>query len=480
MKIGFYEQYLCPNPSLVSLSALNKLKTVGEEIYIQYNHILPELSGLDNIDAGSINGFTITYNSELTTCDIQSVCYYLADPGANIEIHHNDVGCRFPEEVEAACSNCLPDGVDFDTQEDIDNFQTNFPNCTEVEGSVDIGKSGCNITNLNGLSVLTSIGGDLDIRYCDYLVSLEGLDNVTSIGGGLSITHVDSITNLSGLDNLTSIGGDIWIQYNDDLTDLTGIGNIEAGSINNLYIRYNYSLSDCNIQSICNYLPGPNGTVNIHENAPGCDNPSQVANNCGFILSCLPYGNYYLADQDAIDNFQTDYPGCIDLEGDVIISTRNQSSNITNLNGLNVLASIGGNLEINRNDSLVSLTGLEGLTNIQGSLWIGDDDSPVGNETLSDLSGLDNLTSIGGGLFIKWNPALSNSTGLENLSMLGSDLVLDGNFALIDLSGLVNLTSIGGGLGIGRNNSLINLSGLDNLVSIGGGLTIKDNASLII
>ena len=56
---------------------------------------------------------------------------------------------------------CLPDGITFSTQEQIDNFQTNYPNCSEIEGSVAI--SGDDITNLNGLNVLTSIGGDLMI-----------------------------------------------------------------------------------------------------------------------------------------------------------------------------------------------------------------------------------------------------------------------------------------------------------------------------
>jgi hypothetical protein len=54
---------------------------------------------------------------------------------------------------------CLPQGITFTTQEQIDNFQTNHPNCTEIEGDVIIG--GDDITNLDGLSVLTAVGGFL-------------------------------------------------------------------------------------------------------------------------------------------------------------------------------------------------------------------------------------------------------------------------------------------------------------------------------
>ena len=56
---------------------------------------------------------------------------------------------------------CLPEGITFHSQEEIDNFQTNYPNCTEIEGDVTI--SGDDIDNLNGLDILTAIGGSLVI-----------------------------------------------------------------------------------------------------------------------------------------------------------------------------------------------------------------------------------------------------------------------------------------------------------------------------
>ncbi len=54
---------------------------------------------------------------------------------------------------------CLPSGITFSTQDQIDNFSINYPNCTEIEGYVLI--EGSNITNLDGLEVLTSLGSDL-------------------------------------------------------------------------------------------------------------------------------------------------------------------------------------------------------------------------------------------------------------------------------------------------------------------------------
>ena len=56
-------------------------------------------------------------------------------------------------------THCLSDGITFTTQEEIDNFQTNYPYCSEIEGDVII--EGADITNLNGLSGLNSVSGFL-------------------------------------------------------------------------------------------------------------------------------------------------------------------------------------------------------------------------------------------------------------------------------------------------------------------------------
>ena len=57
---------------------------------------------------------------------------------------------------------CLPEGITFTTQEQIDNFQSDYPGCTEIEGNVQIGDYNfSDINNLNGLNVLTKIGGNL-------------------------------------------------------------------------------------------------------------------------------------------------------------------------------------------------------------------------------------------------------------------------------------------------------------------------------
>ena len=92
---------------------------------------------------------------------------------------------------------CLPYGITFSSQEQIDNFGTNYPGCTEIEGNLTIEESSTgNITNLNGLSEIISIGGACYIEDNSALSSLTGLDKVTFIGESLWVINNSSLTNL--------------------------------------------------------------------------------------------------------------------------------------------------------------------------------------------------------------------------------------------------------------------------------------------
>jgi hypothetical protein len=224
--------------------------------------------------------------------------------------------------------SCCPQGISFNTQEQVDNFPIDYPYCIEIEWSVNIGGNN-DITNLNGLNAITSIGAwltidnsneltnltglnnlttigsFLNIRYNQNLTSLEGLNNLNSIGGGIQIWSNDALTNIqalnnltvigdflsfksnnaltsfAGLENLTSIGGTITIWNHNSLASLMGLENISAETIiDNIYIADNISLSTCEVQSICDYLASPNGTIEIHDNAPGCNSQEEVEEAC--------------------------------------------------------------------------------------------------------------------------------------------------------------------------------------------------------
>ncbi len=164
-------------------------------------------------------------------------------------------------ESAVLAQGCLPGGITFSTQSDIDNFQVNFPNCHEIEGDVSI--TGNGITNLVGLNTLSKIDGDLHIYSNDSLPNLLGLNNITSILGSVTMSNNSLLTNLTGLNNLATVGGDWIILYHPNLIDFTGLDSLKV--INGeLQIIINYALTSL---SGLEYLHLINGNLFIYGNS---------------------------------------------------------------------------------------------------------------------------------------------------------------------------------------------------------------------
>jgi len=185
---------------------------------------------------------------------------------------------------------CLPEGITFSTQEQIDNFQTDNPGCTEIEGNVLI--SGSNIVNLTGLSSIVTIKGELLISDNNILTTLDGLNSLDSIEGTLAIISNDQLTDITSLTNVVSIGGNLAIGWNYSLNNIFGLDNISYKSIQNLFIYFNDSLTTCEIKSICQYITSPDVLTSIYNNAPGCNSQEEVEAACLVGIENIIQENY--------------------------------------------------------------------------------------------------------------------------------------------------------------------------------------------
>ncbi len=228
-------------------------------------------------------------------------------------------------QTKQPCSTCLPEGIIFTTQAQIDSFPMNYPNCNEIDGYVTI--SGDNIINLDSLINVTQIGGFLEIGYAfmkpddgwvcagnPNLMNIQGLQNLTIVGGFLQIFGNSVLTELTGLESLTTIGGSLFIGAilpqgwgvlpcgnaiedltalsnlesingeliieSNSLSSLEGLNNIDTSTITYLRIFGNSNLSHCEIQNICDYLNAANGNAYIGYNASGCDSEQEVVEAC--------------------------------------------------------------------------------------------------------------------------------------------------------------------------------------------------------
>ncbi|MEZ4963182.1 MAG: FG-GAP-like repeat-containing protein [Saprospiraceae bacterium] len=437
------------NNSLANISSLSGLTYMDGEIDITDNMALTSLSGLENIDHATITDLYIQNSINLSTCEVQSICDYLAIPSNPATISGNATGCATRIEVETICNSlltctnltnpangavnvpvtsaltwaaatgatgykltvgttsggtdildnfdvgnvvtynpagnfpanttiyvtvvpynaggdavgcmeesfttgdntCLSSGITFSTQAQIDAYATNYPGCTEILGNVTI--QGNNITNLNGLSQITLIDGNLLIQQNPNLSNLNGLQNLLFVNEFLGIYVNNTLDDISALSNITTLPLGLGVGVNPQLTSLDGLNNL----------------------------------TNI---------------------------------------------------GSTVLITEND--NLNDITALSNVTSINGYLRIISNGSLQNLNGLQGLTTVTSQMEI------LGNGQLQTLVGLDNLTSIGRWLRIEDNAALNSLAALSNLNTINA-----------------NNTSGAGYLYVINNGSLLSLSGLDNL-----------------
>ncbi|MGY3794653.1 T9SS type A sorting domain-containing protein [Aquimarina sp. 433] len=351
-------------------------------------------------------------------------------------------------------SQCPTSDIILNTQEDVDNFRINYPNCSNLQGSLTI--EGDNITKLNELSVITKIAGNLIIQ------------------------NTSNLFTLTGLTSIILIEGDVIINNNTNLLGIYGIKNVDAFQIKSLTISNNTRLSGCDAAIICNYISAYPNQALISGNAIDCSNESEIILTCS---SLCPSGEIILTSQEDIDNFKINYPNCTVPNG-IFIGGRN-GSDITDLNGLNnIMASskyfVIGNTNYGTN--LVDFSGLESLRRVEQNFIITD------NLKLRSLTGLENLEYVGEDLSIgrgilgdDGNPLLENLKGLKKLSSVGGTFRIIKANSITDLNGLESLTNIDGSIEICKTKNLSSLSGLDNIQNenINGDFIVSSNDGLV-
>ncbi len=274
-----------------------------------------------------------------------------------------------PENINA--QTCLPEGVKFTAQTQIDSFSANYPACSQVLGAVVIKENTSgNIINLNGLASLKSIGGRLEIKDNDALESLNGLNALASINGRLNISSNSALSSLDGLEALIYLGESLAVSNNKSLKDLSSLKRLIAVK-GDLFISSNAALQS---------LKGLNAIRDIKNLLIISYNQSLV--NLEGLESLISIGD----DFNIFDN-----------------------ASLNSLSGMKRLRSVGHDLVIEENSSLLNLHGLDSLNTIGGFLQIAN------NPILLNIRSLRSLTSIGGLLQIYRNPFLESLSGLDSI-----------------------------------------------------------------
>jgi len=271
--------------------------------------------------------------------------------------------------------SCILNDISFQIQSDIDNFSTNYPDCTEIEGTVRIGHfmSSTGIDDLSGLSQVTAISGGLVIHNTS-LINLTGLENLKSIGGWISIYSNDSLQTIDALSNLESFEGhSLQIVYNPVLEDLKAFEQIDF-QLNRVWIEQNDSLTNLDGLQGVEFV---GGDLEIKQNRnlaslEGLNNLKSV----GDLL--VVGGSHALTDLAALSN--------LDSVGELIIGN---NSVLTSLEGLNNTYLPPSNvLRIVRNDSL-SICNIPSICNyIENGIYPRIEDNADGCNSVEEVTAL--------------------------------------------------------------------------------------------
>ncbi len=507
---------------LLSLTGLNQLTSVGilsissvpinsfvglenlqmvRKIYLRNNYDLTSLQGLEGVNPDHLEYLSIRSNSDLVVCSLPNICEYLSNGGLNF-IHNNytALGCRSFAEFEIGCSDGCPAGdVILQTQQEVNDFAATYPTCTEIQGTLYIGKTSGSLTditdltplnqiesvggisiqrtkvsNLSGLEQLQTIDGDLRIVLNPNLLNINVLSGVASVGGQLHVGYNRELVTLMGLNELNTVGSlrinnnnklanlsdlmnlqtvpEIIIQNNNILTSLAGLEGISSAALNNLTITSNPLLSDCAISPVCEHI-GNQGFTLIGNNTGDCTTSVEVGAACSPDPDC-PFGTTFLTTQQEVNDFAIMYANCNVIPDALHIGS--SSGNLTNITDISPLSFITSVSEISvQRTQITNLTGLENLQNVDGDMVI------VLNPSLLNLNALSNLSNVGGTLSIGYNKELTTLEGLHNLNST-SDLFVKQNNKLVSLEALSNLT-YAPYLRINDNPVLPSLAGLENV-----------------
>ena len=303
-----------------------------------------------------------------------------------------------------AQAQCPPGDVSLSTQDEVNAFP---PGCTNLTRELVI--TGENITNLNGLKNLQTVGR-LQIADNPRLTSIAALTALTSVGETVAIFNNAVLTSLNGLNQLQTVGrGTVLIADNPRLTSIAALTALTSVG-DDVDIDNNAVLTS--LQGL-NKLQTVGGTLLIADNLR---------------LTSI-------AALTALTSVGDD----VDIDNNAVL---------TSLQGLNQLQTVNRSLRIANNPQLTSIAALTALTSV------GDNAVINNNAVLPSLDGLNKLQTVGRTLLIERNSRLTSIAALTALTTVSSDLEINNNAVLPSLDGLNQLQTVNRILQIQANPQL--------------------------
>lgn len=450
--------------SITNLEALKTLQTIDVDLRIEYNDLLENLGGLENLTR--VGGEILIYGQALLR-DIDELSEIKS--ARVIQIVNNLLlenldGIENIEEIVASFivlgNPSLKEIDGFDNIEQLshllfieynDNLESisGFQNLITMDAGLSI-EGNPKITTIEGFKKLQR-AGTITIVSNDLLESVDAFPSLTSLGAingfgldsGLNIAENNSLTSIEGFPLLEEIEGKIRIYRNPQLAQVSGFPNlITLGQ--ELNIDYNDVLVSIggfeSLETMKGFTTHFNGSLEgisgfsslqIVEESISFNASSQNSNLkslMAFTSLKAVRKSFFIIGFKELENL--DILSNLEEVGDLVIE---DNPKLLNIDGLNNIETIDGHLIFINNQLLNDITGLSNLKNINGDLKFSNQNQ------ITSLEGLNSLTSIQEYLIIEFNPNLNNLDSLESLANVGELVQLIGNQQLNDFCGLTTL-----------------------------------------
>lgn len=426
--------------------------------------------------------------------------------------------------------------VVLESQDEVDNFQTDYPDNINLDELFIIGDDITDLSPLLGIFsvnklvianalVLTDLSGLSNLNFVNQFevsqspllsdinlnvseigsISLTGplpaldLASTPGINNGTHLTIQGDFENLQGLEMITGLkslcligSGIMSFEGLDNLSFIEENLLVDGVSANDAGFSHLSSLESigsgaqllsCPNLNELDFISGVsfegedvNFTVSGNPNVNSCDQ----LDLCGM-----------LTDTRFSTNLHDNGLSCPTIAGSTYVATSNQKvvdfmemANSCDPSLLNLrVTGFVNNIEPLADISEIGSIELEGLgstdlTPIQNLIHVNGDFILDDVFNLNEISGFDNLTTVDGSFIIRNNNNLVSLSGFDNLISIGGDIIITNNQDdLIDISGFNNITEVSGDVLILFNDHLETVDGFSQIENINGNFRIRKNNS---
>ncbi|WP_299519132.1 T9SS type B sorting domain-containing protein [Winogradskyella sp.] len=346
-------------------------------------------------------------------------------------------------------TQCPTGNLVFTTQNEINQFAINFPNCTNLLGSLSIQDQ---VTDISALNNIESIQGDLSIRNTSITtISLNNLITVT--GERFEIWQNDNLQRVT-VNNLSNFNGFLNIWLNSNIQQIEGFDNITE--VKSLGLS-----SQPNLTSIPQF-----SNLRVIEGQFSITEDESLVSFSGFeALTCVEdmvfNGNDTLQSIPEFNNLTN-----------VDIFRISFNSQLTGFTGFQNLETVGFFIIQGNGGNVTSSSGeIPSFNTLKRADFI-----TISSMGINQFSGFENLETLRFDLDIN-NIGATSITGFQKLRT-ARDIDISENFLLESISGFNQIETNTGDLRFFNNNSLETITGFNRLRTIGTRLFIGANPLL--